>query len=188
MSSPWRSIPNWLSALRLLGTPALFPLVRLESPAPFLAWYAVLALTDFLDGFLARRWHETTELGAMLDSVADIAFYLATAAVVWIRFPQYVRPNLAWLAAAVAMLVVLIAYTRLRFGRVLLPHTHLSRAAGILAVVAALAAFATDATLLLRGVILLYAIAFVEQIAMFARFGAVPLDTRSYFSIKPPRT
>lgn len=33
--------------------------------------FAVAALTDFLDGYLARRWEQTTILGAFLDTIAD---------------------------------------------------------------------------------------------------------------------
>ena len=33
--------------------------------------FTIAALTDFADGYLARRWHITTTLGAFLDSVAD---------------------------------------------------------------------------------------------------------------------
>lgn len=35
------------------------------------AVFAVAALSDFLDGFLARRWQQTSLLGGILDSVAD---------------------------------------------------------------------------------------------------------------------
>ncbi len=35
------------------------------------ALFLVAAATDFLDGFLARRWHQGTELGVFLDTTAD---------------------------------------------------------------------------------------------------------------------
>jgi CDP-diacylglycerol---glycerol-3-phosphate 3-phosphatidyltransferase len=35
------------------------------------ALFTVAAATDFLDGYLARRWHRTSELGAFLDTTAD---------------------------------------------------------------------------------------------------------------------
>lgn len=33
--------------------------------------FTVACATDFLDGYLARRWHQTTELGVFLDTTAD---------------------------------------------------------------------------------------------------------------------
>lgn len=51
-------------------------LTRSEDTLPYaLAWaaglFVVAALTDFLDGYLARRWQQESTLGAFLDSTAD---------------------------------------------------------------------------------------------------------------------
>ena len=42
--------------------------------------YLFAALTDVLDGWLARRWHQTTPLGTLLDPIVDIVFNLTTLA------------------------------------------------------------------------------------------------------------
>jgi CDP-diacylglycerol--glycerol-3-phosphate 3-phosphatidyltransferase len=39
------------------------------------------ALSEFLDGFLARRWHAITSLGQLLDPIADKLFILSTVGV-----------------------------------------------------------------------------------------------------------
>lgn len=73
------TVPNILSALRLLGVP-LFLWLILVPEADVLA-IAVLALagsTDWLDGFLARRWHQISRVGQLLDPVADRLYILAT--------------------------------------------------------------------------------------------------------------
>jgi len=77
------------------------------------------------------------------------------------------------------MYALLVISSRLRAGRVLLPHTHLSRLAGLLAVLVFAASFVMDTTLALRGVIVLYAASFVEQVAMVLIYGDIPLDTRT---------
>ena len=70
------SIPNLLAYLRLLLTPVSMWMI-LESPGnrpmavAAAVVFAVAALTDFADGYLARRWKITTTLGAFLDTVAD---------------------------------------------------------------------------------------------------------------------
>lgn len=70
------SIPNLLAILRLALTPVVMALI-LRSPDNTAATvgafvvFAVAALTDFADGYLARRWRITTTLGAFLDTVAD---------------------------------------------------------------------------------------------------------------------
>ncbi len=73
------TVPNILSALRLLGVP-LFLWLILVPEADWLA-IAVLALagfTDWLDGYLARKWHQISRVGQLLDPVADRLYILAT--------------------------------------------------------------------------------------------------------------
>jgi cardiolipin synthase len=72
------NVPNLLSFLRILLVPVFLWLLLDEL---FLAAIAVLAfagLTDFLDGFLARKLNQTTKLGKMLDPVADRLYIFAT--------------------------------------------------------------------------------------------------------------
>jgi CDP-diacylglycerol--glycerol-3-phosphate 3-phosphatidyltransferase len=70
------SIPNLLAVIRLILTPVTMWLI-LESPdqtgitITAAIVFAIAALTDFADGYLARRWRITTTLGAFLDTVAD---------------------------------------------------------------------------------------------------------------------
>ena len=66
------TLPNVLSFLRLIGVP-LFVWLILGPHDDFIA-VVVLALagfTDWLDGHLARAWHQTSRVGQMLDPVAD---------------------------------------------------------------------------------------------------------------------
>jgi CDP-diacylglycerol--glycerol-3-phosphate 3-phosphatidyltransferase len=72
------NLPNILTWLRILAIPlvvALFFLgdARLHDLAdPIAGWlFAAAAITDSLDGYLARRLGQTTRLGAFLDPVAD---------------------------------------------------------------------------------------------------------------------
>jgi cardiolipin synthase len=72
------TLPNALSMLRLAGIPLMVWLI-LGPRADGLA-VLVLALggfTDWLDGHLARAWHQTSRLGQMLDPIADRLYILA---------------------------------------------------------------------------------------------------------------
>ena len=69
------SLPNVLTYLRILAVPAVVAcLYGVSSDAArwlALAIYVVACLTDWLDGYLARVWHQQSALGRMLDPIAD---------------------------------------------------------------------------------------------------------------------
>ncbi len=72
------TVPNALSFLRLLGVPLFLWLVLgPEADGWALALLAASGVTDYLDGYLARRLGQTSRLGQILDPVADRLYILA---------------------------------------------------------------------------------------------------------------
>ena len=68
------NIPNILTLLRIALIPVFVVIFYLPTPwaRPVCAIvFTIAALTDLLDGYLARRWGQTSPLGAFLDPVAD---------------------------------------------------------------------------------------------------------------------
>jgi len=68
------NIPNMLTALRILLIPVfvlVFYLPYAWSPLVCTAVFGLAALTDWLDGYLARRLGQLSPFGAFLDPVAD---------------------------------------------------------------------------------------------------------------------
>jgi cardiolipin synthase len=76
-SAVW-TLPNVISGLRLLGVPVFLWLV-LGPEEDVLALLLLMAsgITDWLDGFLARRLDQASKLGEILDPVADRLYILA---------------------------------------------------------------------------------------------------------------
>ena len=67
-------LPNLLTLSRILAIPVLIGFVALHSPVGDLLatlLFAAAGLTDWLDGHLARRRRQQSELGRMLDPIAD---------------------------------------------------------------------------------------------------------------------
>jgi len=182
VGSQYFNLPNLLSFSRLVGTPALFWLARLPDQRWVAVCFAVLGLTDALDGHLARRWQQTSEFGSRLDGIADLVFYPSGALLLLWLFPQYLTPNLGYIGLTLLLLLAVNLYPRVRFGRFILLHTHLARWSGVLAFVAVLGAFFTDTTLLIRLTALAYSLAFLEGLLIFHRRGPVSPDTRSLWS------
>jgi cardiolipin synthase (CMP-forming) len=72
------TVPNALSMLRLLGVPLFLWLVLgPEADGWALAVLMASGVTDYLDGYLARRLDQASRLGQILDPVADRLYILA---------------------------------------------------------------------------------------------------------------
>src|SRR5690554_624163 len=80
------TVPNILTVIRLLAAPGV-AVMFLYFDRPYADWFALLlfvsaALTDWLDGYLARSWRQETRMGAMLDPIADKAMVVIALMVI----------------------------------------------------------------------------------------------------------
>jgi len=73
------TVPNVLSALRLLGVPVFLWLILVpKADGAAVLLLMVSGLTDYLDGMIARRWHQVSRVGQLLDPLADRLYIFAT--------------------------------------------------------------------------------------------------------------
>lgn len=80
------TVPNLLSFVRLLGVPVFLWLVlALEADWWALGLLMAMGVTDYLDGYLARKLDQYSTLGAILDPVADRLYILAVVIALALR-------------------------------------------------------------------------------------------------------
>lgn len=72
--------PNRLTLSRIVGIPFLIFLARMNWHVPALSLFLILAATDAVDGWLARRSGMVTRLGKFLDPMADKIFLITALA------------------------------------------------------------------------------------------------------------
>src|SRR5690554_2310775 len=94
------NIPNLLTLARIAFIPLLVVLFYLPfswSMPLAAALFALASITDWLDGYLARRWNQSTPFGAFLDPVADklmvavaLALMIERYEAVWLTLPALV--------------------------------------------------------------------------------------------------
>jgi CDP-diacylglycerol--glycerol-3-phosphate 3-phosphatidyltransferase len=100
VSAPLAQLPNALTVLRLIAIPVFVVLLlRTDGQGSYAlaALFAAAALTDQVDGYLARRWHVESEFGKFADPLADRL--MIDAAVLLLC----VDGRLPWLALAIVL-------------------------------------------------------------------------------------
>ncbi|RUR00836.1 CDP-alcohol phosphatidyltransferase family protein [Labedella endophytica] len=121
------TIPNLLSFVRLALVPVFLLFLIDGQDIAALVTLAVSGFTDFLDGFIARRFNQVTRLGQILDPAADRLYILA--AVLGLLVRELIP---AWLVVAVLardVLLVVVAIVLVGAGHGALPVNRVGKAA-----------------------------------------------------------
>jgi cardiolipin synthase (CMP-forming) len=106
------TVPNVLSMVRLLGVPLfLYLVLGPEADGWALGLLMVSGVTDFLDGYLARKLDQRSSLGEILDPVADRLYILAVV------IGLGLRDIIPWWVAIVLPLRDLLLWTLVPFLR-----------------------------------------------------------------------
>lgn len=127
--SKYANLPNYITALRIVGTLCLLPVQPL-SPAFFIL-YTLTGLTDVLDGLTARKMKTESELGAKLDSIADLLFYavmlIKLFPILWRKLPPEI-----WYAVAAILLLRFSAYSvaAVKYRKFASLHTYMNKLTG----------------------------------------------------------
>ena len=106
MSSRIVTVPNLLTVFRMVLIPVFVSLLFYQRFVMALAIFAVAGITDGLDGLLARRFDQKSQLGTILDPIADKMMMVTSFVVLSMRsiFPPPVPSHLPipfWVTIAV---------------------------------------------------------------------------------------
>ncbi len=90
----WNTIPNWLCFLRIALIPVFSYLFIKEYYIPAFIIMIIAALTDLFDGKIARKFNQVSNLGKMLDPIADKLSQMAIVIILiykyWGTFLKYI--------------------------------------------------------------------------------------------------
>ncbi|MBO0984767.1 CDP-alcohol phosphatidyltransferase family protein [Rathayibacter sp. SD072] len=119
------TVPNVLSMVRLALVPVFLVLVIEGEDALALLTLVVSSLTDYLDGWIARRFDQMTRLGRILDPAADRLYIFAT--VLGLAFRELVPWWLVAVLVARDLMLVVLAVILANTGYGPLPVHHLGK-------------------------------------------------------------
>lgn len=123
------SLPNCITGLRIAG--AILLVFTAPLTPPFFLVYTLCGVSDALDGWIARRTNSVSELGAKLDSVADLLFYtvmmIKIIPTLWRILPTWI-----WYMLGGVLLVRAASYitAAVKFKRFASLHTKLNKLTG----------------------------------------------------------
>lgn len=126
-----KNLPNILSFARIAGTVWL---ILMEPLTPlFITVYTLTGVTDVLDGAIARKYGTTSELGAKLDSIADLLFYtlilIRIFPVMWVTLPKKI-----WVMVGAILAVRFVSYgtAAKKYHRFASMHTYMNKVTGLM--------------------------------------------------------
>jgi len=128
-----KQLPNIITMLRIVGS---FSLLFCDvTGAVFWMIYGFCGISDMADGWLARKLKCCTTTGALLDSLADLAF---VACCCWKIIPVLNFPKWLWIWGGMIVVIKLINQISalVIYKKCLFPHTLANKVTGLLLFIA----------------------------------------------------
>jgi CDP-diacylglycerol--glycerol-3-phosphate 3-phosphatidyltransferase len=129
-------IANSLSISRIVLLLALF--FTFHNPWLFLVLYIACGLSDVLDGYVARKTNTQSELGARLDSIADLILFAVITVSVILWMGSQILPFLPWIVAAALLRCANMAIAAYKYHSFAILHTWGNKLTGFLLFIAPL--------------------------------------------------
>ena len=127
----WRlaaaNVPNAISAARLAAAPVLLA-AALRGQQDLFTWLLLTCLlSDIADGLIARGFAITSEIGARLDSAADMAIFSIAIFGVFVFQADFVSLHYLPVVFVIGLYVAEVIAALARYGRISSFHTLLTR-------------------------------------------------------------
>lgn len=135
MSNRALNLPNLLTYARILAVPLIVLCFYMEgrpSPTDWWRWasvwiFVIASITDYFDGYIARVWEQTSNIGRMLDPIADKL--LVSAILLLLAFDRTIDKWSLWAAIIILCREILVSGLReyLAALKVSVPVTQLAK-------------------------------------------------------------
>jgi CDP-diacylglycerol--glycerol-3-phosphate 3-phosphatidyltransferase len=128
--SEFLTIPNIISSYRLLVDPLILYFIIADKEKLFAIFLIINLLSDALDGFLARKLKQETEIGAKLDAFADNFTYVLAFIGIFVFRMEEIRPHMVSFIFMISMLVSTVIVSLIKFRKFPTYHLYTTKAGG----------------------------------------------------------
>lgn len=124
-----KNIANIITILRIILSIVLLKTEVFSNL--FFIIYIVCGLSDFLDGYIARKMNLTSEFGSRLDSIADICFVISTSVIMLpiINIPKYI---VLWVVVIAIIRITSIIIVIYKYNTFFILHTYGNKISGFM--------------------------------------------------------
>lgn len=124
-----KNIANIITILRIILSIVLLKTEVFSNL--FFIIYIVCGLSDFLDGYIARKMNLTSEFGSRLDSIADICFVISTSVIMLpiINIPKYI---VLWIVVIAIIRITSIIIVIYKHNTFFILHTYGNKISGFM--------------------------------------------------------
>jgi cardiolipin synthase (CMP-forming) len=130
--SLWNSlmtVPNMISSFRFVAAPALLWLAWHDYYKIYIAVLCLSFLSDAVDGYIARKLKQESQLGTLLDTWADIVIYITLPISAWWLWPEIMHEEAPFVSAVIISYTLPALIGMLKFGVLTTYHTWSVKAA-----------------------------------------------------------
>jgi CDP-diacylglycerol--glycerol-3-phosphate 3-phosphatidyltransferase len=138
----------------------------LDAPNVFLLAFAASLASDFVDGLIARAFHQGSSLGAVLDTCGDVTMYIAAVIGGWFLWPGLMKQEAVYVSTALLLIIASGVLGFLKHRRLPSYHTWSAKLATAAIGIAALIMFSGVSSLPFRIAVLVLAVSAVEEMAI----------------------
>lgn len=177
------TLANLITLLRLASTPVLLVLAWYDQSPAFLALLAAGFASDVVDGYIARKLGQTSDFGALLDTLSDGATYSTVLLGGWWLRPDLVRAEAAYFAGLIGSLVLPVFWALARFHRMPSYHTWLAKVAALLTGLSIIVLFAGGPAWPFRVAVPVAGLAALESIVISSMLRAPRANVRSLWHL-----
>jgi len=124
------TIPNILSLYRIIVFPFVLWLILTGKEGLFAIFISISLVTDFLDGFIARTFKMQTNIGAKLDSWADLGTWILAFVAIGLFKWQQIMPHAAMLYVFAAIMALSYIIVFVKFKGLIGLHTYMFKSTG----------------------------------------------------------
>lgn len=124
------TIPNIITLYRLVIDPVILWFIIADKEILFSVFLIINLLSDALDGFLARKLKQETEIGAKLDGFADNFTYVLAFIGIFVFKMDEIRPHLISFTVMITMLVSTVIVSLIKFRKFPSYHLYTTKAGG----------------------------------------------------------